>query len=311
MKRRTVVAYAAALMVVTLAGCSSGSDDSGSADAGGTAQEAPQAGADEAAPGSGDSGENNASDDGEGSGPSDGGVIARVADETFQREIIYTIGLEITTDDVDAAAQRAASVAQAAGGFVAGETTSEDSSTVTLRIPVERHANAVGELQKLGKVTNRTRSTEDVTQEVVDTKSRITSQRESIGRIRALLAEATDLSDVISIEAELAGREADLDSLLSRQKQLADLTALATVTVTFYTETAEPEEEDEEATGFLAGLDNGWEAFTGTVGVVLTVLGALLPFLVVALLLGVPASIWYRRRRPQAVVQAPAAPPAA
>lgn len=308
MKRRTVVAYVAGLMVVALAGCSSGSDSDDAAGGGSAAREAPEAASAEEMPPDSDQGSSdrssNASTD-----EASGGVLARVADETFQREIIYTIDLEISTDDVDAAAQRAASVAQAAGGFVAGETTSNHRSTITLRIPVERHSNAVGELQKLGKVTHRDRSTEDVTQEVVDTESRITSQRESIARIRALLRDATDLSDVIGIEAELARREADLDSLLSQQKQLADLTALATVTATFYGEAAAPE-EDEEATGFLAGLDNGWEAFKGTVGVVLTVLGALLPFLGVALLVGAPAWFWYRRRRPQPVVQAPASPPA-
>jgi Domain of unknown function (DUF4349) len=91
----------------------------------------------------------------------------------------------------------------------------------------------VARLERLGEVRNRFRTAEDVTEEVVDVEARITSQRRSIDRIRALLDQAADIDDVVRIESELAARESELDSLLRRQEELAKLTALATVTVTF------------------------------------------------------------------------------
>ena len=77
---------------------------------------------------------------------------------------------------------------------------------------------------------------------------------------------------------------------------LADQTAQATVTVRLVAEGAPVEEE--EATGFLAGLSKGWDAFTGAAVVALTVLGAMEPFLIV--LVPLALLVWWlvRRGRP-------------
>ncbi|HET7823328.1 MAG TPA: hypothetical protein VFL10_17535, partial [Ornithinibacter sp.] len=62
--------------------------------------------------------------------------------------------------------------------------------------------------------------------------------------------------------------------------------------------------------GFLAGLKAGWTAFTGSVTVLLTVVGALLPFAVVLALVLVPLVLWLRRRTPRTPVTAQPAVPA-
>jgi hypothetical protein len=49
--------------------------------------------------------------------------------------------------------------------------------------------------------------------------------------------------------------------------------------------------------GFLAGLRDGWDAFTSSATVLLTVLGAVLPFAALLVVLGVPLLLWLRRRR--------------
>jgi hypothetical protein len=123
-----------------------------------------------------------------------------------------------------------------------------------------------------------------------------------------LLDQAGDLSDVVRIESELATREANLDSLLSRQEQLASLTTLATVTVTFYKTDRAPE-GGPDAVGFMSGLRGGWEAFVATIRVVGAVAGALLPFVAAAALVGIPGWLLWRRRRP-ASAEPPQPPPA-
>jgi len=58
--------------------------------------------------------------------------------------------------------------------------------------------------------------------------------------------------------------------------------------------------------GFIAGLTGGWNAFTATFSALATALGAVLPFLVLLALIGVP--LWrFRhrlRRQPAALPQA-------
>jgi hypothetical protein len=130
----------------------------------------------------------------------------------------------------------------------------------------------------------------------VDVDSRVKSAQASVERIRALLSEATTIGEVVRIESELARREADLESLLAQQRSLADQTALATLTVTVLAPDAVGPAPEEE-TGFLAGLERGWEALVGVVVVALTTFGVLLPFLAVALIILTPIAAAWRRRR--------------
>jgi Domain of unknown function (DUF4349) len=303
--RRITATVAALLLGVALVACSgSDMDDSGTA---GPARDdsAEQEMADEDA--AAEAAEEPDLDDSVG-GEGERSVSEAVTVDPSPRQIIYTIDLSIETEDVARAAARAAALAETAGGFVSRETThGAESATLTLRVPSARHSGIVSDLESLGEVHERSRTAEDVTSEVVDLEARIASARRSIDRIRELLDAASDLSDVVRIESELARREADLDSLLQRQEQLSSLTSLATVTVTFFRPDAAPA-EDGEPIGFLSGLAGGWSALVASARVFGAVVGALLPFLVVGAVVGWPAWLAWRRLRRGERPAAPAVP---
>ena len=123
----------------------------------------------------------------------------------------------------------------------------------------------------------------------------------STSRVRALLGQAKTIGEVVQIEAELAKREADLESLEAQLARLQDVTELATIEVSLVGPDAEAPVAEEDL-GFLAGLRGGWDAFVQIVLVGLTVLGALLPFLLTGALIAVPTWLVLRSRlvrRPQ------------
>ncbi|MFI2649339.1 DUF4349 domain-containing protein [Micromonospora fulviviridis] len=219
--------------------------------------------------------------------PGGGGADLRVD----QRAIIYTGTLQVRVDDVERAAREASTAVTAAGGFVGGDQRNSDSADaraeLVLRVPADRFTNVLEALAKLGKQERREVRTEDVTEETVDLDARIATQRARVDSARRLLARATSINDLVTLENEVGRREADLASLEAKKRRLADLTALSTVTVTFVGPEATAT-EDEEDLGFLAGLRGGWSAFLGSLRVALTVLGAVLPF---ALAIGVPAAV--------------------
>jgi hypothetical protein len=144
-------------------------------------------------------------------------------------------------------------------------------------------------------------STQDVTQQVIDVQSRLKTQQASVDRVRALLAQATTIAQIVSIESELTQREADLESMEAQLRGLADLTSLSTITVTLLGPDAKvvPKPKPKSG-GFFGGLKAGWHTFLDSLKVLLTVIGAILPF---AIVIGVPvwAVVWFtRRRRPTA-----------
>lgn len=233
-----------------------------------------------------------------------------------------TASLSLQVKNLEDAAARVRAVATSAGGIIVSEklasydvASPEERTwglfgTITLQVPADRLDAVLADLSKIGTVRDRGVSSEDVKTQVVDTESRLETMRESVARVRALMGQATKLSDVVALESELARRQADLEALQSQLASLKDRVAMSPVTVSLQRDGAPaPEEEPENA--FLAGLRSGWAAFAGAVAVLLTVLGAVLPFALVAGLIGWPILVWLRRRRTAATPPAAPAAPAA
>jgi hypothetical protein len=175
-------------------------------------------------------------------------------------------------------------------------------SRMVLRVPVADFDAAMAELEDVAQLASSSRSSEDVTGEVIDTEVRIRAQSESLKRVELLLARAQSIRDIVAIEAQLTRRQADLDSLKARQAYLADQTSLSTITV-FLERKPDGEREEDDETGFLAGLANGWDGLKAFTTGAATVVGTLLPFTLVLLVLGVPAWLLVRslgrRRSPE------------
>jgi hypothetical protein len=218
------------------------------------------------------------------------------------RSIVYTATMTVRTKDVAGATANAETLAAGNGGFVGGENSQSGTvpdvqgltqSTVTLRVPSTAFEKVIGQLGNGGTVQDETRSASDVTSQVVDTGTRISAQQASIARITDLMKNATNLSDVVSLEGELSKREADLESMQAQLAALNDQVSLSTITVTFLVPEAPAAAPvvAKHQNALQRGLHDGWQAFMGTVKVVLVIVGVVLPFAVLA------AVLWWPVRR--------------
>jgi hypothetical protein len=229
-----------------------------------------------------------------------------------QRAIIYTGSITIGVQDVNQAAAKAVGIAATAGGFVGGDKRSisdgSSEATLQLRVPADKFQSVVDELAKsLGTEQQRGISTEDVTEQTVDLDARIAVQQARVDSGRRLLAQAKSLNDLVMLEKEVATRESDLASLQSKKRHLADLSTLSTITVVLVHPKAAVVQKAKATPGFWSGLKGGWNSLIASLSVLLTILGALLPWLIA---LGIPA--WaiiylirrYARKRP--AIAAPA-----
>ncbi len=228
--------------------------------------------------------------------------VARTA--IAQRAVISTATVSLRTDDVADARFTVQKLVDEMRGEVTDEETSavesgEDDvrrSRLVVRVPAADFSETVSALEEIGDLESSTRSSEDVTTEVIDVQARIRAQEQSLARVEVLFGRATSIRDVVSIEAQLTRRQAALDSLKSQQAYLADQTSLATITVHLQKHDAAVQEPERDEAGFLPGLADGWHAL-GVIGTgAATVAGAALPFLVLLALLGTPAWLGWRRR---------------
>ncbi|MDR7381987.1 DUF4349 domain-containing protein [Promicromonospora iranensis] len=271
--RRLVQALLAAVvggtLAVSLTACS-GSDasESGAADAGDGAR------AEVAEPGSAEDAITGAT----------GAVgLAEAPEEAVHRELVTTGNATLAVEDPFGAAEQIADLVEGAGGRVEArderaETADEPgSASMTLRIPADRVSATLDALDKLGEVRDRHIETVDVTGTAQDLDARIAALRTSTDRLRELMADADRTADLIEIEAELATRQAELDSRVSERNRLSDEVAMSTLHVEIVA--AGSPAAQAQPGGFLGGLSAGWSALVNTFNVVVLILGAIIPWL--------------------------------
>lgn len=308
---------AAALLAVSavlLAGCSGGAAQSsaGGATAADQSQGVPA--------GQSPRGLSGKSAEGSSANGATGGAPARAAGSTAEvpapvgSRIARTASLQLRVADVPRAAASIRTMVTGLDGYVvseqigssdvadlAGGEPGAQASVVdrvgemTLSVPSVKLDPTLDRLGQLGTVVDRSTSSEDVTSQYVDTDSRLRTMRASVDRVRALMGRATALGQVVQLEGELSRRQGDLEALESQLAVLKGSVERSTVTVRLLAPGAVA--ASGHGTGFAAGLTGGWHAFTTSVTGVLTAVGAVLPFAVVAALVGAPVLWWLRRRR--------------
>jgi hypothetical protein len=209
--------------------------------------------------------------------------LAEAPEEAVNRELITTGNATLAVEDPFEAAEQIADLVESAGGRVearderAATDDEPGSASMTLRIPADRVSATLDALDELGEVRDRHVETVDVTGTAQDLDARIAALRTSTDRLRELMADADRTADLIEIEAELATRQAELDSRVSERSRLSDEVAMSTLNVEIVAE-GTPAAQAQPG-GFVGGLSAGWSALVSTFNVVVLVLGAIIPWL--------------------------------
>ena len=219
------------------------------------------------------------------------------------RQIARTTSLTLVVEDVRGTADRIRGVAQALDGWVAQESLQLElgggtdgikpsGSWLTLSVPASRLDAATDQVAALGTVRHRGASAQDLTDTVVDLDARIRSLEASVARLQELVGRAGSVADIAAVERELANRQSELESLTAQRLRLAGAVERATLTVSLLTPA-----QSTTTNPIQTGWARGWAAFLESVAVLVTVVGAVLPYVLVLALVGLPLAWWWRRRR--------------
>ncbi len=220
------------------------------------------------------------------------------------QSIIYTASLTLRSADVAAATQRAVSIARAAGGYVAGEHETSASPggrnqtvSLTLKIPAAGYQDALAQLSAaaLGKRLSLQEQATDVTEQVANVNSLVTSQLDAIAALQGLLKKASSVSGLLQVQQQISADESNLNALQAQQRALDHETTYATVTMRLLSPKQPPAHKKTARHGFAAGLAAGWKALRHATAWTLTAFGAALPFLIILALLAAGGYAGWRR----------------
>ena len=237
--------------------------------------------------------------------PMPGAEIAmdnKMATVTDNRSVIKTASLGVRVKDIQKAVDDATSIVKEFDGQVDDSSIYKNPGTneinganLTIRVPADQLENTVEKLRNVGEVENYSLSSSDVTMQKVDLEARISSLETSIARFKELIASATNASDLIAAESALAERQAELDSLNAQMKYLSQQVEMSAIYVSMYL----PEYLNTiKPIGFVQGLEKGFYAMLNFIINLTSIIGIMLPWLLLlALLVAIYKVVQKVRRR--------------
>jgi hypothetical protein len=225
------------------------------------------------------------------------------------QSVIFTATLSLRATDIQGAVAHATQLAQAAGGYVSGEHASMTQSRharpmimIQFKVPAASYQSTLTALGALGIKRSETQQAQDVTGTVADVNSRVASAEAAIAQLRKLLSHAGTVSGLLTVQEQINQEEASLEALQSQQRALSRETTYATISMTVIgpppTHAHKPPHH--AVAGFLGGLAAGWRALRVVVAALLTLAGAVLPFVIplgLAAVAIVATRRWLGRRR--------------
>jgi hypothetical protein len=208
--------------------------------------------------------------------------------DVLERKLIKRADLqmEVPGDRVDETGRKIVTLVEMSRGFVQRSVTfTEDGKyrgmNFTLRVPEEKFASVLGELESLGKVLSRSIDSEDVTERYIDTQAQLKNKERQEQRLLEIMGKANNVGELMQVENELNRVRSEIDMLKGRLKYLEGATSYSTITVTVR------EARDGVVGPILPGFwDDVWQAFMRTFKNMAICLARLAPY---AMLIG---AVW-------------------
>jgi len=216
-----------------------------------------------------------------------------------------TLGLAVGRGALTKTMTKLTALAVGNGGFVASSQTQSGAGTggapygtITLQVPVANFSALLKQAQALGRTTDLTTKATDVTGQYVDLQARIAALQVSRQAYLTILAKATSVGDVLSVQEQLDTIQQQIEQLQGQLQVLTSETSYSTLTATV----SEGSPAPRPVAGPESGLVRAWhDSIGGFVAGVEGVVRVAGPVLFALLCLGIVLvggrALWRRYQR--------------
>ena len=250
--------------------------------------------------------------------PAGGAVDARGTDTAAPPQgeagtkIVRTADLTLATTSYDADVAAVQKLVNDLGGYVASVSLNGEPSPrmdrvayLSLRVPSDKLDAFLEGIGGIGRIVNRYESATDLSTQYADTSMRLATQRNKMTRLTELIKQASDVTDLLEIESEIADTQYQIDSLESSLRTIDRDVDKSAVSVTMQEQSAGDTAQATELTlwqrigsGFEASI-KGLAAFAQNLLVfVAMLLPVLVPLALLVALVVILRRAW-RRKHPK------------
>lgn len=157
----------------------------------------------------------------------------------WDKKIIKNASLNIEVKDFKKFSDQVYASVKQAGGYIAqAEQNKSDykiENTVTIKVPVDQFDMAVKALTD-GKenIITQKMTSQDVTGEVIDTRSRLEAKRQVRERYLDLLKQAKNMKEILEVQKEINDLQVEMEAAAGKISYLNHAAALSTIELTYY-----------------------------------------------------------------------------
>lgn len=214
----------------------------------------------------------------------------------WDKKIIKTANLQVEVADYKKYNVLVRAAIKAAGGYVANEEQNESEykieNTVTLKVPVDQFDEAVAALTPgQEKIRMKKITAEDVTGEVVDTRSRLEAKKQVRLRYLDLLRQAKNMEEILQVQNDINDLQENIEAAVGRVQYLMHSAAFSTIQLSFYQVLNPTAVNNDVPPGFGKRVLDGLGAGLAWIGELLILLVTLWP------LWAVVAILWWLVRK--------------
>ena len=125
------------------------------------------------------------------------------------------------------------------GGWLASESEVQEpnriNNAISIKVPVAQFEDLLIALNNLdGKTIQKNIATQDVTDQVIDTKGRIAVKKEMRDKYMNMLDRTSKMNDVLQVESKIDGIHEEIEMAATRLESLQHQSAYSTVNINYY-----------------------------------------------------------------------------
>jgi len=186
-----------------------------------------------------------------------------------ERKLIKHAYIRIRVEKLDEADSSISELIKKYSAYAASTEAGENSRHYSLRVPASHYDNFLAEMDGMGRLLNRSESTEDVTLRYFDLEGRLEMKRTLLRTFQTYLTRARTIEEILSVEARIAELQNDIEGTGTQLRYLANSVDYATINLNLVGPVAAAQKQNETLGERIKQLFGNFGNFLSTIAVVI------------------------------------------
>lgn len=160
---------------------------------------------------------------------------------TSEKKIIKDGSITVKSQDINASKKAFDNLLKQLNAYYESEDLQNNDQTTAynlkIRIPAANFEKIIAGIENgKDKIESKNIQTRDVTEEYVDTETRLASKRDYLKRYKEILSKASTVKDIMAVEENIRALQEEIESKEGRLQYLKDQVSFSTLNISLYKE---------------------------------------------------------------------------